>query len=130
MGHASRWAGSYQVTRSAKKRRVGSTGHCEDNAGEHVSPAYWARPTQISCCLGEVFGGLPSYVAFQAPHDLGGVESSFSSACHIGTGLLMAGNAGEHDAKEGGVGVAVASIGVVDCQLGDSLWLGSFQKAL
>jgi hypothetical protein len=59
--------------------------------------------------FGEVFEGLPSFVAFQAPHDLGGVESSFSSACHRGTGLLMAEHAGEHDGKEGGVGVAVAS---------------------
>ena len=54
-----------------------------------------------------MFVGLAGDVSFQAPHDFWCVESFFSSACHIVTGLLMAAHAGKDDPVEGGVGLSV-----------------------
>jgi hypothetical protein len=59
--------------------------------------------------LGELFEDLAGDVAFQAAHDLSGVQPFVSAARYIGAGFGVAGHAGQHDAVERSVGVTVAA---------------------
>ena len=52
-----------------------------------VSRLMGSDPTRNSDS--QVFEGLSGYVAFEAPHDLGGVETFFSPPCHISAGFVV-----------------------------------------
>ena len=88
---------------------MGSTGQFQDNAWWRVSRFIGSDPTQISCHGWEVFENLAGDVAFQTAHDLGRVQTFGSSASDVLAGLVVGGHAGEDDAIQGGVGVAVSS---------------------
>jgi len=87
---------------------VGSTGHYWDIAWWRVSRMLGQTPPTISSRL-QVFEDLAGNVAFQAAHDLWGVQSFGSAARHVAAGLGVVAHAGEHDAIQRGVGLAVAA---------------------
>ena len=89
-----RWVGRLLLGHTVRQDWgwVGSTGHYQDNAGEHVSRFIGSDPTRNSDS--QVFEGLSGYVTFQASHDFCGVESFIASSGHIAAGVLVRGHAG------------------------------------
>ena len=66
-------------------------------------------PPRSQTDWGRCFEDVAGDVAFQTTHDFSRVQSFGASSGHIGPGLLMARHAGEYDAVESRVGVAVTA---------------------
>ena len=74
-----------------------------------VSRLLGQAPTRISCRPWKMFEGLAGDVAFQAAHDLSVREPFGSATLDVVAGSRVATHAGQHDAVERGVGLAVTA---------------------